>query len=377
MATSATFSGAPTSTAARLDPELVRLVQRAVPAARVQRAQVLGADDCAAPTQATAKAVGYGVVIRIDADVAGVAKSFVLHGASPNQFGHDRRADRAAEMLLAADTFALVPRHTRALDVGTFRTDGTSVSLLDSGEFYLLTDYAPGHPYAEDLRRIATTARAEPEDLQRVTRLADYLATLHAERRQEPFAYARSLRDLFGSGEGIFGIVDGYGGGCPAAEAARLERIERACLQWRWKLKQRAPRLSRIHGDFHPFNVLFDAQSELHVLDTSRGSLGDPADDVACMAINYPFFALEAPLSWSRAFVGLWREFWRRYLTQSRDHELLDVVAPYLAWRALVLACPAWYPSLGAPNRDRLLTFAENALAAERFEPEAAESVFG
>jgi Ser/Thr protein kinase RdoA (MazF antagonist) len=136
------------------------------------------------------------------------------------------------------------------------------------------------------------------------------------------------------------------------------------------------PRLSRIHGDFHPFNVLFDEQASLHVLDTSRGSLGDAADDVACMAVNYVFFGLEDPVSWRAALRGLWYRFWESYLVGSRDDELLNVVAPFLAWRVLVLACPVWYPNLPASARDRLLGLAEAALAAQRFSPDLADAVF-
>jgi hypothetical protein len=365
-----------TASSAALDPELVRIVERAMPGARVQSAVMMGADEGAKAKQATAKAVGYGVTIRIDAEVGGETKRFVLHGASANPFGHDRRADRAAEMVLAADSFSLIPCHTRALDMGAFRRDGSSVSLLDSSEFYLLTDYAAGRPYAEDLRRIAATSRAEVPDHERAGLLAHYLASLHSQRFQEPRAYERSLRDLLGAGEGIFGIVDGYPRGTKGAGASRLRELERLCLKWRWRLKRREPRLARIHGDFHPFNVLFDDSSALHVLDTSRGSVGDPADDVACMAINYVFFALAAPASWRGAFSALWYEFWQRYLTETHDQELLEVVAPFLAWRVLVLACPAWYPSLSVKARKRLLAFAEAALRSDRFEPESAEAVF-
>src|SRR5687767_7732441 len=120
---------------ADVDPELSRIVRRAVPRARILSAVAMGPDDASPSQSITAKSAGYGIPIRIDVEVDGQRRSFVLHGSSANQFGHDRRADRAAELLLAADTFASIPRHTRALDVGAFRRDGSSVSLLDSGEF--------------------------------------------------------------------------------------------------------------------------------------------------------------------------------------------------------------------------------------------------
>lgn len=358
-----------------IDPELARIVHRALPNARVLRAVALGNDDAVGGRQLTAKAAGYGIPIRIDVDDDGHRRAFVLHGTSANQFGHDRRADRAAELLLAADTYASIPGHARALDVGAFRSDGTSVSLKESGEFYLLTEYVQGHPYAQDLRRIAETRTSEAGDLERVRTLVDYLVALHTPRPERTAAYARSTRDLVGGGEGIFGIVDGYPLGCDDALATRLQGIEARCLAWRWRFKQRSPRPARIHGDFHPFNVLFDDSAALHVLDASRGSLGDAADDVACMAVNFVFFALDDAAAW-HAFRPLWSEFWDRYLTCSSDRELLSVVAPFLAWRLLVLACPVWYPNLPKPARQRLLQFAEAALEADCFEPTSADAVF-
>jgi hypothetical protein len=360
----------------QIDPELVRIVQRALPGARLLRAVALGNDEDPDALQLTAKGAGYGVPIRIDVDDDGRHRAFVLHGTSANQFGHDRRADRAAQLLLAADTHGLIPRHAQVLDVGAFRSDGSSLSLKESGEFYLLTEYVEGHPYARDLRLIADRRTCETADVERVRVLVDYLVGLHVPRPEPTAAYSRSLRDLLGSGEGIFGIVDGYPCRDDDALAARLQRIEAGCLAWRWRLKSRSPRTSRIHGDFHPFNVLFDEASALHVLDASRGSLGDAADDVACMAVNFVFFALEDAVLWQAAFRPLWCEFWERYLARSGDRELLSVVAPFLAWRLLVLACPVWYPNLPKAAGERLLQFAESVLAADCFAPTSADAVF-
>jgi len=358
-----------------VDPELTRIVARALPGARIVRVETLGTDAAAARQQRTAKAAGYGIPIRIDVELHGKMRALVFHGTSENAFGHDRRADRAAELLLAADTFGAIPGHTRVLDVGAFRADGSTVSLSNTGEFYLLTEYAEGTPYADDLRRIAQSGTATAEDLGRVDALADYLLTLHTPVEGHAFAYRRALRDLLGSGEGIFGIIDAYGQGSSSLDLTPLKHIERRCWEWRWRLKARSPRLRRIHGDFHPFNVLFDGRGELHVLDTSRGSLGDAADDVACMAVNFVFFAIDDMATWEAALAPLWRRFWDRYLAGASDDRLLQTVAPFLAWRLLVLACPVWYPNQSAAARRRLLTLAEAALDAERFEPNLAEKV--
>jgi len=48
---------------------------------------------------------------------------------------------------------------------------------------------------------------------------------------------------------------------------------------------------------------------------------------------------------------------------------MLEVAAPFLAWRGLVIASPVWYPHLPPGIRRSIFTFIENVLAAERFDP--------
>jgi hypothetical protein len=106
------------------------------------------------------------------------------------------------------------------------------------------------------------------------------------------------------------------------------------------------------------------------VLDASRGSAGEPADDVTCLTINYLFFALTEKGSFEGALREAWEVFFSTYLETSGDGELLDLVAPFYAWRTLVLASPAWYPGVSPETRDRLLRFAEKLLDGHTFTPQ-------
>src|SRR5262249_42972176 len=152
----------------------------------------------------------------------------------------------------------------------------------------------------------------------------------------------------------------------------RLVAIEQRAVAWRWRLRDRAHRLRRTHGDFHPYNVLFREGTDFTVLDASRGSVGDPADDVAAMAINFVFGGAGHPGAWPRGVGVLWNELFATYLAASGDRELLEVIAPFFAWRALVVASPVWYPNISVVARDALLSFAEAALDAPVFDRELA-----
>jgi hypothetical protein len=345
------------------------------PGAAIQCVTQLG-EEAAHDHGASRKAFGYGVPLRIDLQTPdGSTRTVVLHTQTANDFGHDRRADRAAAAILAFDTYGSIPRHVHPLDVGTITRDGRFLSLNQAGEFYVVTTYAEGEIYASFLQQVARRGSVSRTDVARAERLAQYLAELHAKKGEREVAYTRAVRDLVGSGEGIFGIIDGYPDDAPGAPHERLEAIERACVGFRHRLRGRSSRLSRTHGDFHPFNILFDARGELIVLDTSRGSQGDPADDVTCLAINYIFFALDIAGGWG-GLRELWYAFLNVYLDQSGDGELLDVAAPFFAWRGLVLANPRWYPELSARARSALLAFIERVLAAGRFHPSLADELF-
>lgn len=345
------------------------------PGATLKRVSAFGIDEGSDDAE-TSKGLGYGKPLRVEAQLQdGSTRGFVFHTASPDVFGHDRRSDRAQEMLLAFDTFERIPRHSRAIDVGAI-CQGQLRSLRDAGEFYLLSEFVPGRVYADDLREIARRGHALDSDRQRVIELADLLVEIHAEKHTSPLVYTRAVRDLVGSGEGIFGIIDGFPAECEVP-AARLAAIDALATSWRPRLKSRHARLSRVHADFHPFNILVDDQEQLRLLDTSRGSLGEPADDVSCLALNFIFFSLGHAGAWEGGFKGLWTAFWERYLSRTADHELLDVAGPFLAWRGLVLSNPAWYPGLAPEHREGLLCLVERALREPRFDPKWAEELFG
>ena len=162
------------------------------------------------------------------------------------------------------------------------------------------------------------------------------------------------------------GIADSYPPH-PLITAEKLRRIEQSCVDWRWRFKALTHRLRQVHGDFHPWNILFRSGVDFSVLDRSRGEYGDAADDVSSLTMNYVFFSLQRYGRIEGDF-EIFR-FWNRYLAKTGDQELLHVVAPFFAFRALAMASPVWYPNLLDETRSKLLTFIFSVLESNAFDP--------
>jgi hypothetical protein len=314
------------------------------------------------------KGYGYGNPLRLDFQVNGGRRKAVLHTMSRGPFGHERMADRARILLWEHEAFNRLPHHARSLDAGAVLQSGEVLSLGGLEEICSLTEYVEGAGYFLDLERIRDTDAFSDLDLARADALCDYLVEIHRVQSNEAGLYTRRIRELVGDGECIMGLADSYPPH-PILTPALLEEIERRCVQWRWRLKNRVHRLCQVHGDFHPWNILFGAGTDFRLLDRSRGEYGDAADDATCLSINYLFFSLQRHGRLEGKLELLFRRFWDRYLEQSSDQELLEVAAPFFVFRGLVLASPVWYPHLEDRTRWQLVRFMMAVLEHDAFDP--------
>ena len=270
------------------------------------------------------KQFGYGRPLLVAYRSGGQSFREVFHHVRRNEFGRERDADRVAAVWLDYQTFNKLERHAPAVDMLALEQDGA-------------------------LR---------------------YLARIHRVKEDDPGLWRRRLRDLLGHGEGIMGLTDSYPTNLPYVSADELRELEEMANRWRWRLKPLAHRLSQVHGDFHPFNILFGEGAEFNVLDRSRGAWGAPADDASCLSINYIFFSLQRSGRLASPFQELHDAFWRRYLQENPDEEMLRAIQPWFAWRALVLASPLWYPTLSDDQRRKLLAFARRVMESDVYDYE-------
>lgn len=313
-----------------------------------------------------------GFAYLVDAKVKSRRRRIVLKFANPSGFGQDFPSDRADTLIYANSVYNRLPRHVRAFDVGAVTEGGDLKTLGDTREFFILMEYAQGQEYAKDLDRIMDEGKLLALDVDRAQLLAEYMAKIHKVKHDAPGLYIRRIRDLIGRGDCIAGIIDSY----PKDERTysftseeELEEIEKRCVEWRWRIKGRTRRLCQVHGDLHPFNILWQGPLKFKLLDRSRGEWGEAADDVSCLSINYVFWSLMGYNDFRGPFETLYNAVMERYLVLTKDEELWKVIQPFYAFRSLVIANPLFYPNVSYENRRKIFDFMRAVLETDIFEP--------
>jgi len=314
------------------------------------------------------KGYSYGSPLLIEYRIGKQKHKAVLSTQKPTPFGHDFFYDRAQGMLFSHHAFNHLPRHARSLDVGAMTRDGKLIALGKAVEFFLVDKFVEGREYFHDLLRLQDSSQAGALDKKRVLALSDYLVKIHKKKLDAPNLYIRQIRDLVGHGECIMGLTDNYPEKYEFIDEDLLKKIEKSCIDWRWKIKKYHHRLSATHGDFHPWNIMFKSGADFWVLDRSRGEYGEPADDISAMVINYLFFSLQKHLEFKEPFVSLYKLFMENYLEKTGDQEIAEVIQPFFAWRGLVVASPVWYPDLNPGVRKKIFNFIQNLLSTDRMD---------
>ena len=292
-------------------------------------------------------------------------KSYVVKTLLSEGFGHDYPSDRAGVFLLDLDEYKNLPGHVKAVDVLAELEDGSVKSVGGGTEYYLLMEKVEGRDYFSDLKSFARKERLDNQDIEKIRAMALYLAGIHALKKDSKTLYWRKLRDTVGHGECLMGVFDIYPDDSVPYEV--MTNIIKKSVDWIYKLKPRYKRLSQIHGDFHPGNIWFKEQNDFVLLDRSRGPWGEPADDVTALAINYLFFSIKRHGDVRGAYQEGLELFFQEYIRASGDKEITEVVAPFFAFRAAVVANPVFYPELSPEARGKIFRFSNSVLSADAF----------
>lgn len=331
-------------------------------------AELLDAGDIGSLDEQGMKGFGYGKPVRLRFKRNGQVEEAVLSVMKGDKYGHQYYWDRAHVLLFQYETSARLERHVRPLGVGYVNQGGNLVPLDGPQEFFIVNEKLEGYDYFLDLDRIRG-GDFRDSDVEMARELARWLARIHRNKKDEPDLYYRRIRNLIGADECIYGLIDeAFPSPFEFFSAECFRALEKRIVDWRWRLKNMTHRLSTVHGDFHPWNVLVDGEGGFRVLDRSRGEWGEPAGDVATMAINYLLFGLYDKPRLSGPFETLYKAYFEEYLEQSGDEEVLEAIAPFFVFRCLVIASPEWYPDHPPQVRKGLLSFLVNVLEDSRFD---------
>ncbi len=300
---------------------------------------------------------------------AGVCKSYVVKTLFPEGLGHDYPSDRAGVFLLDLEEYKNLPRHVRALDVLAELEDGGVKSVVGGKEYYLLMEVAEGIDYFKDLESFRNKKKLDATGISKIKAMASYLARIHSKKKESRSLYLRKVRDTIGHGECLMGVFDTYPDG--TVSSCEMADIEKMCIDWRAKLRGKEYRLSMIHGDFHPGNIWFQGDNDFVLLDRSRGPWGEPADDVTALTINYIFFSLMVHGDVRGVYLEGLRLFFDEYLRATGDEEILGVLAPFYAFRGVVVANPVFYPDVTSDVRLKIFSFVKHILSVDKFDYKA------
>jgi aminoglycoside phosphotransferase (APT) family kinase protein len=331
-------------------------------------ARLLAAGDIGNLDEQGMKGFGYGKPLLIRFSVGGNVREAVLSVMKGDKYGHQFYWDRAAILIFQYETSARMERHVRPLGLGYVDADDTMIPVERPREFFIVNEKLEGHDYFRDLERIRS-GDFRPSDVDTAREFARWLARVHSVKLDDQHLYYRRIRNLIGSSECILGLVDeAFPHPYRAFADDRFMALEKRLVDWRWKLKGYAHRLSAVHGDFHPWNVLITDQGEFSVLDRSRGEWGEPGGDLATMAVNYLLWSLYDHSTLAGPFETLYRTYFEEYLERTGDSQVLEVMAPFFVFRALVIASPEWYPDHPPAVRRRLFNLMVNVLEDDVFD---------
>ncbi len=325
-------------------------------------------------TEVNIKKLGSGVQgsgFLVEVKLPSGVQSYVVKKLLSEGLGHDYPSDRAGVFLLDLDEYGNLPKHVAAIDVLAEHEDGSIQPIGGGREYYLLMEKVEGQDYFVDLGGFALKDRLSTPDIGKIKSMAAYLAAIHAVKKDSRQLYWRKIRDTIGHGECLMGVFDTYPDGVMRYE--EMAEIEKLCVDWRARLKTRAGRLCQIHGDFHPGNIWFKTGKEpddydFVLLDRSRGPWGDAADDVTALTINYLFFSLRTHGTIKGPYLEALHLFFEQYVALSGDGELYEVLAPFFAFRGVVVANPLFYPDVTQEIRTKIFKFVRNVLSVDKFE---------
>lgn len=308
---------------------------------------------------------GYELKFRFDNEEKRVAVRML----KDVDFSHDYPSDRGAYLSLQHRSSKMLPNHNKSIGVITIDQSDNVIEVAESNEYFQILEWAKGKEYFNDLGEISTRGSITKNDIDRVETLSNYLVKIHkikfdGDQDHAKSLYKRHTRDFVGS-DFLMDVLDTYPEKNGFVSKDEIYDLVNKIYQYREETKQMFTRLRKVHGDFHPGNVRF-YDGGFEVLDSSRVIWGEPADDVACMAINYVWNSIKQRGSFEGDFAKLFSIFYENYVQKSGDNEIAKLIPMFFAVRSIVLTHPIFFDEKDA-NRKKLFDLSIKLLTEGNF----------
>lgn len=314
-------------------------------------------------------------------DQASRESSVVIREACAGPFGFEYPEDLARQAMFCFRAFNHVAGHAEAYGVGVRTENDEVLSLNDARHFYVVEEFVEGENYGAHLTSLHDQKYVDLKmERKRAAKIAEYLALVHKRddleisHVEKDQYYKRALRDILGSGEGLMGVVDSFPNRFRKRHGHVLEEIESRCLELVQRHRDKKHRLSRVHGDFHPGNILIEEGNgvkescEIKTIDKSRVDLNDAANDVGALIMNYLVLDLHRSQFDDMIGLELARTFLRGYLEKTRDYEILEMLPLFVAMRSAAAVSPVFYPGIAMEVCSEAFTLALKIVQQDRFD---------
>ncbi len=107
-------------------------------------------------------------------------KRYILKTLRGEGFGQDYPADRASVLIRALMDYNSLPRHVKAINVGSIQNDGKALSIGNPNDFFIILEEGKGEDYWKDLDDIRVEGVLKDEDRERAKALGKYLGNIHS-----------------------------------------------------------------------------------------------------------------------------------------------------------------------------------------------------
>lgn len=231
-------------------------------------------------------------------------------------------------------------------DKSTGKTLGITDTLGESHHIVEVQKYRKGTPYIEYLDKLSNQKELTTKDKAYMNRIVDKLYLVHSSPlevtdSQRKKLYTRGLQEVLTHPELTISLLNENHHASNIFEGERKYEYIVEMLKVIDHLKVHNHRLSIIHGDFWPYNILIDDEDDAFFIDYSRITYGDPGHDVGNLYMYLQWLAIYKK---NTIYADLAEYFLIRYSATGNDELVKQTSVGYIGFTGAACLVEDFYP---------------------------------